>query len=173
MRLRAIAFGLLLLGLDVALFPASLFCAEVAAQTGEKSGDAAKEKEALPDKAAVPNIPGIAKSLTGRKGSRTRGKRIAINPMKGNCLACHAITVLSDAPFHGTIGPKLDGVAARYTEAQLRQMIADARVFFPTTTMPPYFVSEGFYRVEQAYQDKTILTAGDVEDLVAFLKTLR
>lgn len=130
----------------------------------------AQDKEA--EKPAPPDIPGILKSLTIERGDAERGRVAAVAPKKGNCLACHVISSLDDK-FQGTIGPPLDHVAERYTESQLRQLIVDARVFYPTTTMPPYFVDKGLYRVQKPYQGKPMLQPGEVEDIIAFLKTLR
>ncbi len=123
--------------------------------------------------AATGVLPGVAQSLSGISGDPGRGRLVAINRRKGNCLACHKISKLSDQPFHGEIGPSLDGIARRYQESQLRQLVIDARKFFPQTVMPPFYVREGLYRVATKHQGKSILTAQEVEDVVAFLKTLR
>lgn len=116
--------------------------------------------------------PGIYNSLTGGKGDPQAGRLAILNRKKGNCLACHKIGVLNDAPYHGDIGPALDGVARRYNEAQLRQMVVDARVYFPKTPMPSFHVKEGLYRVISKFEGKFILSGQEVEDIVAFLGQL-
>ena len=125
-----------------------------------------------PIAARLVNRPGIAKSLTGVSGDPGDGRNIMIDRKRGNCLACHRVTALNDQPFHGDIGPSLNSVAVRYTEPQLRQMLVDAREYFPKTIMPPFHASNGVIRVRSKFKGKTILTAQEVENVVAFLKTL-
>ena len=118
-------------------------------------------------------IKGIPNSLTGRPGDPVRGKKLALNRKKGNCLACHRISALSNYLFHGEVGPKLDGVGKRYPEAILRQLLVDSRVYYPKTLMPSFYVkSDAFHDVAPKFRGKTILTAQEVEDIVAFMKTL-
>ncbi len=127
----------------------------------------------LPPAATTNNVrPGIAQSLTGGRGDPQAGRAVIVNRKKGNCLACHRIGLLSDAPYHGDVGPSLDGVARRYTEAQLRQLIVDARAYFPNTPMPAFYAKEGMHRVLDKFKGKTILTAQEVEDVIAFLLQL-
>ena len=71
------------------------------------------------------------------------------------------------------LGPLLDGVADNYSPEELRQRIIDARVVSPETIMPPYFSTEGLFRVAEEWRSKTIYGAQDVEDVVAYLMTLR
>lgn len=136
-----------------------------AATAGEVGSDVAK--------APPPNVPGIQKPLTINPGSADRGRQIVIARTKGNCLACHKVPAIEDVPFQGTLGPVLEILSNRYNEAQLRQMIADSRVFYPNTVMPSYLVKDEFYRVDKEHLGKTLLAPQDVEDVVAFLKTLR
>lgn len=117
--------------------------------------------------------PRIEKSLTGKPGDPARGKKISINRKKGNCLACHAVTVLKDVPYHGEVAPTLDGVADRYAPGQLRMMIVDQKKYFPDTIMPAMYRIKGLHRVQKKWQGKTILTAQEVEDVLAFLLTLK
>jgi L-cysteine S-thiosulfotransferase len=116
---------------------------------------------------------GIQRSLTGVLGDPQKGRLVVINPEKGNCIACHRVAALSGEPSHGDLGQTLNGVAARYTEAQLRQLIINARLFFPNTVMPSFHSTDDLQRVPAAFAGQTILSAADVEDVVAFLKTLR
>lgn len=119
------------------------------------------------------DTPMIAKSLTGKAGDAAKGKKVAINRKKGNCLACHAVTVLKDVPYHGEVAPTLDGVADRYKPGQLRMMIVDQKKYFPDTIMPAMYRKDGLHRVQKKWQGKTILTAQEVEDILAFILTLK
>jgi sulfur-oxidizing protein SoxX len=115
----------------------------------------------------------IQAPLCGLTGDPQRGRRIAADSHGGNCLACHQMPI-PEEPFHGTVGPSLQGVGARYTAAQIRLRIVDEQQVNPMTIMP------GFYRdpaqanrVADGYWGKTFLTAQQIEDLVAYLVTLR
>jgi len=125
----------------------------------------------------IPNIEArdaMVQTLTGQAGDPTRGRAIATDARKGNCILCHAMPVaeLSSDAF-GNIGPSLGGVGSRLDPPQLRQRIVDPRVLSPNTVMPPYFVTAGLTRVQTAYVGKTILSAQEVEDLVAYLASLK
>ncbi len=123
--------------------------------------------------AAAIKLDGLETPLTTALGDPVRGVQIAAAADKGNCLTCHKIPQLGDEPDHGDLGPTLDGAGLRYTEAQLRQMIVNPSAFFPDTIMPSYHNATGLSRVAAPFDGKTILTAQEVEDVVAFLKTLR
>nr|AWM06794.1 sulfur oxidation c-type cytochrome SoxX [Bradyrhizobium symbiodeficiens] len=114
----------------------------------------------------------LPKSLTGAPGNPDAGKKVFLTRTLGNCLACHQVTSLKSEDFHGEFGPSLDGVAGRYTEAQLRLIIADPKRIFTDTVMPAFFRNEGLSRVRPEFVGKSILTAAQVEDVVAYLKTL-
>ncbi len=116
---------------------------------------------------------GISKSLTGKPGDAVKGEKTFMNRKLGNCLACHQVTALSSQPFHGEIGPSLDGVANRYNEAQLRMQVVNAKVINPDTIMPAFYRTDGFERVLKKFQGKPILNAEQVEDIIAYLKTLK
>lgn len=114
------------------------------------------------------------KALTSQPGDPRRGKAIAVNSDLGNCSICHAIPIKELSPDAvGDIGPDLAGVGSRLTPAELRQRIVDARQLNPDTLMPAYYVSTGLIRVEKKYAGKAILTAQQVEDLVAYLSSLK
>ncbi len=115
----------------------------------------------------------IPQSLTGKPGDPERGRKVFVNRKLGNCLACHQVSVLADEPYHGNIGPSLDGVASRLSEGEMRLRIVDPKVINPDTIMPAFFRSTGLNDVLKKFQGKTILTAEQVEDVVAFLKTLK
>lgn len=114
----------------------------------------------------------IAASLTGQPGDPQKGRQVVVNRQLGNCLACHEITALKNEPFHGNTGPSLDGVAGRLKEGELRLRLVDATKVNPDTMMPSFYRIEGLNRVLPRFQGKTVLTAEQIEDVVAFLKTL-
>jgi sulfur-oxidizing protein SoxX len=123
----------------------------------------------------------IPESLSGAPGDAERGAELMVNRGKGNCVACHAVTALNDAPFHGEVGPMLDGVGEWRTAAELRGLVANAKMTFDGTAMPAYYKTSGFIRPGDGYTGKAakeedlepILTAQEVEDVVAFLLTLK
>ena len=83
------------------------------------------------------------------------------------------MTKLSAHPFHGEIGPSLDGVAERYEEPQLLLQVVNAKEINPDTIMPGFYRTEGLHLVSDKFKGKPILTAQEVEDVVAYLKTLK
>ena len=114
----------------------------------------------------------IPESLTGVPGDPARGKAIVASRQTGLCLLCHSAP-LREEKFQGTIGPDLKGTGLRNTEGQLRLRIVDSRIFNPDTIMPAYYRQDGLERVAPAFRGKTVLTAEQIEDVVAFLMTLR
>jgi len=115
----------------------------------------------------------INASLTGKPGDAAKGRKLAVGRKKGNCLACHVISDLKDQPFHGNVGPSLDGVAGRYSEGELRLRIVNPKIFHSGTIMPAFYKTDGLTRVMKKFKGKTVLTASEVEDVVAYLKTLK
>ncbi|MEM9900590.1 MAG: sulfur oxidation c-type cytochrome SoxX [Pseudomonadota bacterium] len=120
----------------------------------------------------------IPVSLSGQDGDIENGK-VLMNKGAGNCIACHAVTDLAELQFHGNIGPSLDGVADRWSEAEIRGIVANAKNMFPGTMMPAFYKTDGFTRLGDAYTGEAhegdvapLLTAQEVEDLVAYLVTL-
>jgi sulfur-oxidizing protein SoxX len=114
----------------------------------------------------------IPDSLTGTEGDATHGRAIVANRNVGLCLLCHSGPFPED-PFQGNIGPDLSGAGSRWSEGQLRLRIVDASKFNPNTIMPPFYRVEGLSRVPTVYRDKPVLTAVEVEDVVAYLMTLK
>ncbi|MEE4189257.1 MAG: sulfur oxidation c-type cytochrome SoxX [Roseobacter sp.] len=122
----------------------------------------------------------IAQSLTGQPGDAASGREIVGDKSLGNCVACHAVTDLQDVPFHGEIGPMLDGAGGRWSEAELRGIVANAKIMFEDSMMPSFYKTEGFIRPGDAYTGKAavddtfgpLLTAQQIEDVVAYLVTL-
>jgi len=114
----------------------------------------------------------IPASLTGARGDPARGRAIVANRQVGLCLLCHS-GPFPEERFQGDLAPDLTAVGARLSEGQIRQRMVDSRRVNPQTIMPAYYESEGFARVAPAYRGKTILTAEQIEDVVAYLATLR
>jgi len=117
------------------------------------------------------HLDAIPASLTGAPGDPARGKAIVVSRQTGLCLLCHSAP-LPEEKFQGTIGPDLKGAGSRNTEGQLRLRIVDSRIFNPDTIMPSYYRLDGLERVAPAFRRKTVLTAEQIEDVVAFLETL-
>jgi sulfur-oxidizing protein SoxX len=116
----------------------------------------------------------FAKSLTGSAGDAAKGKITFANRKLGNCLACHVNKDMADKPFHGEIGPPLDGVAGRYDENQLRAILINSKmVLGEDTMMPSFYRLKNGVRTLKKFQGKTILNAQQVEDVLAYLKTLK
>ena len=113
----------------------------------------------------------IPASLTGAKGDAARGKAIVLNRQVGLCLLCHS-GPFPEERFQGNMAPDLKGAGSRWSEGALRLRLVDARRLNPDTIMPPYYVVDGMNRVSPSFRGKPILTAEQVEDVVAFLATL-
>jgi len=108
-----------------------------------------------------------------KPGNLEKGKDVYIHRKKGNCLACHGVKELETVPFHGEVGPPLDDVGGRLSESQIRLQLIDAKVNNPDSIMPAYYRSEGLNRVLKKWKGKTILSAQEIEDVVAYLMTLK
>ncbi|MCJ7875044.1 sulfur oxidation c-type cytochrome SoxX [Marinovum sp. 2_MG-2023] len=122
----------------------------------------------------------ISVSLSGAPGDAANGALIMKTKSKGNCISCHAVTELADAPFHGEVGPGLDGVGSRWEEAEIRGIVANAKMTYDGTMMPAFYKTSGYIRPGNAFSGKAgteplppLLTAQDIEDVVAFLMTLQ
>ena len=113
----------------------------------------------------------IVESLTGRPGDPARGERIVRDPDRATCLICHALPIDGE-PDPGNIGPPLGGIADRYSAGQLRLRLVDPRRFNPDTVMPSYHARGGRYRVADEYRGRPIYSAGEIEDVIAYLMTL-
>lgn len=113
----------------------------------------------------------IPDALTARPGDATRGRAVALDRSRGNCVTCHQMPV--DAAFQGDFGPPLAGVAERYQPGELRLRLVDSKRINPDSNMPSYHRVEGLVGVGRAYRDRPILTAQEVEDVLAYLLTLR
>ncbi|SME89152.1 sulfur-oxidizing protein SoxX [Tistlia consotensis] len=114
----------------------------------------------------------IPKSLTGKPGDPAAGEATAVNRKLGNCLACHSLPI-KNQPFPGDLGPDLASVGSSLSEGQLRLRLVDSKKINPDTAMPSFYKVEGLHRVAKAFEGKPILTAQQVEDVVAYLMTLK
>jgi len=114
----------------------------------------------------------IPQSLTGAKGDPARGRAIVANRQVGLCLLCHS-GPFPEERFQGNLAPSLAGAGSRWTEGQLRLRIADSSRIDPASIMPAYHRTEGLTRVAPAFKDKPVLSAQQIEDVVAFLLTLK
>jgi len=123
----------------------------------------------------------VAVSLSGVTGDAVAGKEVMTNRGLGNCVACHAVTALADVPFHGEIGPPLDGAGSRWSEAELRGIVANSKMTFEDSMMPSFYKTKGYIRPGDAFTGKAaegdelppLLTAQQIEDVVAYLMTLK
>jgi sulfur-oxidizing protein SoxX len=121
--------------------------------------------------AGVATIPA---PLTGKPGDAEEGVKAVAGRRLGNCLSCHEISALRSEEFHGDVGPSLDGVARRWDAATLRMIVVNAKMVFGSeTVMPAFYRVDGLNRVRPEFAGKAILTAQQVEDVVAFLATLK
>ena len=114
----------------------------------------------------------ITESLTGAPGDPARGRAIVANRHLGLCLLCHS-GPFPEERLQGNLAPDLSGAGSRSTEGQLRLRIVDAGRLNSATIMPPYYRVDGLNRVAANFRGKPILTAEQIEDVVAFLATLR
>ncbi|WP_104020032.1 sulfur oxidation c-type cytochrome SoxX [Roseovarius nitratireducens] len=125
-------------------------------------------------------VGAVTQSLTGQPGDPVRGREVVGTKSLGNCVACHVNTEMSDVPFQGEIGPPLDGVGDRWSEAELRGIVTNAKMMFPGSMMPSFYKVDGFIRPGNAYTGDAaddsfgpLLTAQQIEDVVAYLLTLK
>ena len=114
----------------------------------------------------------IPASLTGTSGDPARGRAIVSDRRLGACLLCHT-GPFPEEKFRGALAPDLSGAGSRWSAGQLRLRLVDPTRVNPDTLMPPYYRVEGLARVGTAWRGKPILTAGQIEDVVSFLSTLR
>ena len=148
------------IGLDVVVAIAA--CAGVSLATGADGEPAAYE-------IVGDAIPG---SLTSAPGDLARGRAIVVNRQQGLCLLCHS-GPFPEEPLQGTLAPDLAGAGARLTAGQLRLRLVDSRRLNPATIMPSYYRVDHLTRVGGAWRGGPVLTAQQIEDVVALLVTLR
>jgi sulfur-oxidizing protein SoxX len=113
----------------------------------------------------------IPQSLTGVAGDATRGRALVVD-RASTCILCHS-GPFPETRFQGDLAPNLKGAGSRWSEGQLRLRLVDASSLNPATIMPSYYRVEGLLRVGQAWRGKPILSAEQIEDILAYLKSLR
>lgn len=133
-----------------------------------------------PDDVQFGEYGAVEQSLTGEAGDATRGQEVFSSKKMGNCVACHAVAQLPDVPFQGEVGPELTWTGEARTAEELRGIVANAKMSFEGTVMPAFYKTSGFTRPGDAYTGKAapedlppILSAQQIEDVVAFLLTLK
>jgi sulfur-oxidizing protein SoxX len=114
----------------------------------------------------------IPASLTGAAGDPARGRAVILDRRLGACLLCHT-GPFPEEKFQGALAPDLSGAGLRWSEGQLRLRLVDATRLDAQTIMPPYYRVDGLTRVDERWRAKPILSAEQIEDVVAFLLTLR
>jgi sulfur-oxidizing protein SoxX len=113
----------------------------------------------------------IAASLTGAPGDATRGRALVLNRIS-TCILCHS-GPFPEEKFQGDLAPDLKGAGSRWSEGQLRLRLVDGSRLNPATIMPSYYRVEGLQRVGSAWRGKPILSTEQIEDIVAYLVSLR
>lgn len=115
----------------------------------------------------------IPEPLCGLKGDAANGQKVMLDSARGNCLACHQLPV-DGVEAYGTIAPPLAGIANRLSEAQLRLRVVDSRHLNPNSIMPGYYRDPSLiHRPAAQYAGRTFLSAQNVEDVIAYLVTLK
>ncbi len=114
----------------------------------------------------------IPDSLTGQPGDAERGRAIVASRTVGLCLLCHS-GPLPETPLQGTLAPSLAGAGARWSMGQLRLRLVDPARLVPDTIMPSYYRLDGLQRVAKVFDGKPVLSAEQIEDVVAYLATLK
>ncbi len=131
-----------------------------------------------PASAVTPLVPytvvngGIPKPLTSTPGNPAAGMAIVENRKLGNCLACHSLPI-KGAADPGNVGPNLAHVVSYTSPAVLRLRVVDPKQIDPQTIMPAYYRLAGLTDVEKKFAGKPILTAQQIEDVVAYLASLK
>ena len=113
----------------------------------------------------------IPESLTGMPGDATRGRALVVD-RTSTCILCHN-GPFPEQKFQGDLAPSLAGAGSRWSEGQLRLRLVDASRLNAATIMPSYYRVDGLVRVGPAWRGKPILSAEQIEDIVAYLATLR
>jgi L-cysteine S-thiosulfotransferase len=105
-------------------------------------------------------------------GDASRGRAIVADARGSLCVLCHKAP-LSEVLFQGELGPDLAGVGARLSERELRARLVNPRAFNPDTIMPSYARTDGFTRVAANQAGRPLLSEAQIDDVVAYLATLR
>ena len=113
-----------------------------------------------------------AAPLTKVPGNLESGRAVFLDRDAGHCLLCHQVAQV-DEPFQGNLGPDLSDVGSRFSVVELRERLIDPTRMNPETVMPAYYRTSGLRQVGTAYVGRPILNAQQIEDVVAFISTLK
>jgi sulfur-oxidizing protein SoxX len=114
----------------------------------------------------------IEAPLLGLAGDAARGAAILRDRETANCLICHAIPDPRER-FMGDVGPPLAGVGTRLSPGQIRLRVVDPTLWHEGSVMPAYHRVAGLRHVEERYRGRPVLAAQEIEDVVAYLATLK
>jgi sulfur-oxidizing protein SoxX len=114
---------------------------------------------------------GIPESLTGTPGDAVQGRKLVLD-RSTTCILCHS-GPFPETRFQGDLAPDLTGSGTRWSVSQLRLRLVDASHFKADTIMPSYYRIDGLVRVGKSWTGKPILNEAQIEDIVAYLATLR
>ena len=133
-----------------------------------------------PSEVSYSEYGAVEASLTGKPGDPAEGAKVISDKSLGNCVACHELSSMPDVPFQGDVGPSLDAVGDRWSEGELRGIVANAKQTFPGTIMPAFYKNSGYIRPGDGFTGKAakgelepLLSPQQIEDVVAYLMTLR
>ena len=106
----------------------------------------------------------------GPPGNAERGREVFVSREGGHCVLCHRVPGVAVA---GDLAPALDGIGSRLSTGGIRYRVVDITRVNPQAVMPAFHRTEGLSRVAPAYVGRPVLDARQVEDLVAYLGSLR
>lgn len=151
----------------------SIFSATSVAFFVTFAGAAAAQEAVSPASIVIPESGSLDTPLTTQVPDAFRGLEVFIDRKLGNCVACHTNFDVAAMQFLGEIGPELDWIGDRLTEGELRAIMVDSKAVFGShTVMPAFYTGREGNRTLAGFQGKTILTALQVEDVVAYLSSL-
>ena len=116
---------------------------------------------------------GIPKPLTDQPGDPVRGKTVVTDATNATCLICHTMPDIPEQPDQGNLAPPMEHPGSKYTAAELRLRLVNPKFLNPDTIMPAYYRLDGLTRVQQQYVGKTVYKPQDIEDVIAYLLTLK
>lgn len=117
------------------------------------------------------NESGVAQPLSSVPAEAERGRAVLLDRNAGHCLLCHQLSAVAESS-QGNLGPSLDGVADRLSAAELRLRLIDSTRINPDSAMPAYHRTAGLQQVAPEFADQPVLSAAQIEDLIAYLLTL-
>ncbi|MEM7530309.1 MAG: sulfur oxidation c-type cytochrome SoxX [Pseudomonadota bacterium] len=138
------------------------------------AAEAGLSEEIAPEDVIITDDFTVVERLTETPGKPFRGLEVFIDRKRGNCVACHTNFDVEAMQFLGEIGPSLDWIGDRMKPEEIRAILVDPkRVFGEQTIMPAFYTTEHGARTLEEFKGKPILTAQEIEDVVAYLSELR